>query len=151
MSKQMEIMDLIPNSLKTAGRALVDSEYQQRSLDNELVPVRTKYEAYGKLAEGFVNVSGAVDGVKAAMRDCLKALNGTDVVFTQSVESLYAALLDTIMSTAEMAVQSLNVVFKMESIIASNPAPLVEMAEAEEEPMENIDDEDLPENEEEEF
>lgn len=151
MAKQIDITDMIPSGLKESSRAFVDTEYQERNHQDVLQPIRTRYEAYGKLAEGMVNVNGAMEGVKAGMRDCLKALNGSDMVFTQSAEQTYAGLLDVLMSVAEMAVQTLNCIYKMEDVIASNPAPLVAMAEAaEEEPMENIDDEDLPENDEEE-
>lgn len=150
MSKQIDVTDLIPSSLKTASRDFVDSEYRDRNLQDTLPPIRTRYEAYGKLSEGIVNVTGAMDGVKAGMRDCLKALNGSDVVFTQSAESTYSSLLDALMAVAEMAVQTLNCIYKMEDVIAANPPPLVAMAEEEDEPAENIDDEDLPETEDEE-
>ena len=149
MSKQIEMTELIPSSLKTSSRDFVDGEYRDRNQQDTLPPIRTRYEAYGKLAEGIVNVNGAMDGVKAGMRDCLKALNGSDVVFAQSAESTYSSLLDVLMTVAEMAVQTLNCIYKMEDVIAANPPPLVAMAE-EEEPAENIDDEDLPEIEDEE-
>ena len=149
MSKQIDMTELIPNGLKDSSRAFVDSEYNERNNREELPPIRTRYEAYGKLAEGIVNVNGSMDGVKAGMRDCLKALNGSDMTFTQSAEATYASLLDVLMTVAEMAVQALNCIYRMEDVIASNPPPLVEMAE-DSEPAENIDDEDLPENNEEE-
>lgn len=150
MSKQMDVAEMIPSKLKAASRSFVDTEYNERNLRGDLPPIRTKYEAYGKLAEGIVNVNGAMDGVKSGMRDCLKALNGTDTVFTQSAESTYSSLLDALMAVAEMAVQAMNCIYKMEDVIASNPPPLVAMAEAADEPAQNIDDEDLPENNEEE-
>lgn len=150
MSKQIDVADLIPSSLKISSRDFVDSEYRDRSQQDTLPPIRTRYEAYGKLSEGIVNVTGAMDGVKAGMRDCLKSLNGSDVVFTQSAESTYSSLLDALMAVAEMAVQTLNCIYKMEDVIAANPPPLVALAEEEDEPAENIDDEDLPETENEE-
>ena len=134
------------------GKAFVDlltvsTTSGQRKYQEAVPPIRTRYEAYGKLAEGMVNVNGAMEGVKAGMRDCLKGLNGSDMVFTQSAEQTYAGLLDVMMAVAEMAVQTLNCIYKMEDVIASNPAPLIAMAEdeTEPEPQENIDDEDLPE------
>ena len=150
MSKQIDVADLIPSSLKISSRDFVDIEYRDRSQQDTLPPIRTRYEAYGKLSEGIVNVTGAMDGVKAGMRDCLKSLNGSDVVFTQNAESTYSSLLDALMAVAEMAVQTLNCIYKMEDVIAANPPPLVAMAEEEDIPAENIDDEDLPVNENEE-
>lgn len=150
MSKQIDIADMIPSGLRIASRDFVDSEYRDRNQQDTLPPIRTRYEAYGKLAEGIVNVNGATDGLKAGMRDCLKALNGTDIVFTQSVESTYSSLLDVLMAVAEMAVQTLNCIYKMEDVISSNPPPLVAMADEDDEPAENINDEDLPETEDEE-
>lgn len=154
MAKQMDISEMIPSALRESIRAFVDGEYNERNHQEALPPIRTRYEAYGKLAEGVVNVNGAMDAVKAGMRDCLKGLNGSDMVFTQSAEQTYAGLLDVLMAAAEMAVQTLNCIYKMEDVIASNPPPLVAMAETEPEAAENIDDEDLPngsENEEEDF
>ena len=145
MSKQIDVADLIPSSLKTGSRAFVDTEYNDRNHQDALPPIRTRYEAYGKLSEGIVNVNGAMDGVKAGMRDCLKALTSSDTVFAQSAESTYSSLLDTLMAVAEMAVQTLNCIYKMEDVIAANPPPLVAMAETEPDEPENIDDEDLPE------
>lgn len=150
MSKQIDVFDMIPSSLKISSRDFVDSEYRDRSHQDTLPPIRTRYEAYGKLSEGIVNVTGAMDGVKAGMRDCLKSLNGSDIVFAQSAESTYSSLLDALMAVAEMAVQTLNCIYKMEDAIAANPPPLVAMADDEDEPAENIDDEDLPVNENEE-
>lgn len=151
MGKQIDVMELIPSALRESVRGFVDGEYNQRKYQEAVPPIRTRYEAYGKLAEGMVNVNGAMEGVKAGMRDCLKGLNGSDMVFTQSAEQTYAGLLDVMMAVAEMAVQTLNCIYKMEDVIASNPAPLIAMAEGETEPepQENIDDEDLPEAEDE--
>ena len=142
MSNQMDAMDLIPNTLKDNSRSFVDQEYRDRVQAESLMAIRTRYEAYGKLAEGSVALEGAMGGVKTGMRDCLKALNASDAVFTQSAESVYSSLLDVVMMAAEMAVQALNVVYKMEDIIQQNPPPLVAMAEAEDEELENIDDEE---------
>lgn len=145
MGNQIDMIELLPSELKEGTRRFIDVEYTSRKAQDALPPIRTRYEAYGKLAEGMVNVSAAMDGVKSGMRDCLKALNGSDAVFAQTAEQTYSSLLDAIMSAAEMAVQSLNCIYKIEDVIAAAPQPpLLEMAEAEEEPAENIDDEDLP-------
>ena len=108
MGKQIDVMELIPSALRESVRGFVDGEYNQRKYQEAVPPIRTRYEAYGKLAEGMVNVNGAMEGVKAGMRDCLKGLNGSDMVFTQSAEQTYAGLLDVMMAVAEMAVQTLN-------------------------------------------
>lgn len=148
MSKQIDINELITSSLKEAGRAFVDQEYMTRKQNGELIPIRTRYEAYGKMAECFVNVSRSIDGVKSGMKDCLNGLTGTDSGFCNATESTYNSLIDTIIMLGEMAVQTLNSVYMMSDIIAAQPLPLVEMAET---VGENIDDEDNENSEEDEF
>lgn len=151
MSKQIDVNELIPNALKEKSRELIDNEYMQRNHDEALPPIRTRYEAYGKMAEGVQNVIGAMEGVKAGMKDCLKALSGMDQSFCSAAESTYSSLLDVMIAVSEMATQTLNCVYKISDLIAACPTPLETMAEgAEEELPENIDDEDLPEADEEE-
>lgn len=149
MEHQVDINEMISSAIKENIRSFVDKEYQERKYKEQLIPIRTRYEAYGKLAEGIVTVNTAMDALKSGMKDCLKSLTGTDMTFTQSAEQTYSGCLDVLIAAAEMAVQTLNCIYKMEDVIAENQPPLVEMAEGDE-PLENIDDEDLPENEEEE-
>ena len=47
MSKQIDFSDMIPSSLKISSRDFVDSEYRDRSQQDTLPPIRTRYEAYG--------------------------------------------------------------------------------------------------------
>lgn len=143
MSKQIDVNDLVPSNLKESVRAFVDNEYMQRNHDEALPPIRTRYEAYGKMAEGIQGVISAMEGVKSGMKDCLKALNGLDTGFCNAAESTYSSLIDLIMTVSEMSVQTLNCIYKISDLIAANPLPLVEMAEE----MENIDDEDTPDAE----
>jgi hypothetical protein len=112
----------------------------QRKHDETLPPIRTRYEAYGKMAEGVQNVIGAMEGVKSGMKDCLKALNGMDTGFCSAAEATYSSLLDVMIAVGEMATQTLNCVYKISDLIAAMPTPLETLAE-------NIDDEDLPEAE----
>lgn len=140
MSKQVDVNELIPNTLKDKAREFVDGEYMQRNHDETLPPIRTRYEAYGKMAEGVQNVIGAMEGVKSGMKDCLKALNGMDTGFCSAAEATYSSLLDVMIAVGEMATQTLNCVYKISDLIAAMPTPLETLAE-------NIDDEDLPEAE----
>ena len=140
MSKQVDVNELIPNTLKDKAREFVDGEYMQRNHDETLPPIRTRYEAYGKMAEGVQNVIGAMEGVKSGMKDCLKALNGMDTGFCSAAEATYSSLLDVMIAVGEMATQTLNCVYKISGLIAAMPTPLETLAE-------NIDDEDLPEAE----
>lgn len=140
MSKQIDVNELMTSTLKEASRAFVDQEYMTRKQDDALIPIRTRYEAYGKMAECFVNVNASMEGVKSGMRDCLKALTGMDTGFCNAAESTYTSLVDVIISVGEMAVQTLNCVYKISDLIAANPLPLVEMGEG-------VNDEDLPDAE----
>ncbi len=140
MSKQVDVNELIPNTLKDKAREFVDGEYMQRNHDETLPPIRTRYEAYGKMAEGVQNVISAMEGVKSGMKDCLKALNGMDTGFCSAAEATYSSLLDVMIAVGEMATQTLNCVYKISDLIAAMPTPLETLAE-------NIDDEDLPEAE----
>ena len=153
MSKQVDINDLIPAPLKELSRRFVDDEYSARHHDDSLPLIRTRYEAYGKMAEGMVNVNSAVDGVKAGMRDCLKALTGMDNTYRNAAEVTYNALLDTFMAVAEMAVQTVNCIYQIEDMMARNVTPMEEMAAAnlDDTGSENTDpvkDDELPDDEE---
>lgn len=128
MSKQMDLNDLIPNTLKELSRKFVDEEYLARHHDGALPLIRTRHEAYGKMAEGYVTVNSAMDGVKASMRDCLKSLAGTDFTYKNAAEDAYNCLLDTFMATAEFAVQTLNCIYQMDGIIQANPLPLEDVS-----------------------
>lgn len=154
MSKQIDINDLIPSALKELSREFIDKEYSARNHDGDLISIRTRYEAYGKMSEGIVNVNGTMEGVKAGMRDCLKALAGMDNTYRQAAEVTYNALLDTFMAVAEMAVQTLNCIYQIEGLVNSQKTPMEEYAEnLDDEGSENTDpveDDELPDNEEDE-
>lgn len=152
MSKQIDINDLIPAQLKELSRRFVDDEYSARRHDQSLPMIRTRYEAYGKMAEGMVNVNAAIDGAKAGMRDCLKALTGMDNTYRNAAESTYNALLDTFMAVAEMAVQTVNCIYQIEDIMARNVTPMEEMAanidDTGSENTDPVEDDELPDDEE---
>lgn len=128
MSKQMDINDLIPDEIKDATRRFIDTQFQGQSAVDELPLVRNRHEGYGLLAEAYLGVSGAVDNVKAAMRDCLKALSGTDANFQDAASNAFNSLLDTCIAAVSMGVQTLNVIYKISDIRAANPTPMEEMA-----------------------
>ena len=147
MSKQMDINDLIPDEIKDATRRFIDTQFQGQSAVDELPLVRNRHEGYGLLAEAYLGVSGAVDNVKAAMRDCLKALSGTDANFQDAASNAFNSLLDTCIAAVSMGVQTLNVIYKISDIRAANPTPMEAMAADDPAP----DDEDeLPDVEDEE-
>ena len=146
MSKQMDINDLIPDEIKDATRRFIDTQFQGQSAVDELPLVRNRHEGYGLLAEAYLGVNGAVDNVKAAMRDCLKALSGTDANFQDAASNAFNSLLDTCIAAVNMGVQTLNVIYKIEDIRVSDVTPMEAMAEAAEAAM---DEDELPETEEE--
>lgn len=128
MSKQMDINDLIPSEIKDSTRRFIDGQYQGQSALDELPLVRNRHEGYGLLAEAYLGVSGAVDNVKAAMRDCLKALSGTDANFQDAASNAFNSLLDTCIAAVSMGVQTLNVIYRISDIQAANPTPMEAMA-----------------------
>lgn len=144
MSKQIDINDLIPSEIKDQTRRFLDSQYQGQLSTDMLPLVRNRHEGYGLLAEAYVGVNGAVDNIKAAMRDCLKALAGDDSSFQGAAENTFNALLDSAIAITGMTVQTLNVIYKISDIRAANPTPMEEMAAAPE------DEDDLPDVEDEE-
>ena len=144
MAKQMDINDLIPDEIKDATRRFIDTQYQGQSAVDELPLVRNRHEGYGLLAEAYLGVSGAVDNVKAAMRDCLKALSGTDANFQDAASNAFNSLLDTCIAAVSMGVQTLNEIYKISDIRAANPTPMEEMAAPPE------DEDELPDVEDEE-
>ena len=155
MSKQLDMNDLIPSAMKEQSRRFIDDEYTARHHDETLPMIRTRYEAYGKMSEGAVNVKAAMDGVTAGMRDCLKALTGMDNTYRNAAEVTYNALLDTFMAVAEMAVQTVNCIYQIEDIMARNVTPMEEMAaealdDTGSENTDPVEDGELPDDEEDE-
>lgn len=155
MSKQLDMNDLIPSAMKEQSRRFIDDEYTARHHDENLPMIRTRYEAYGKMSEGAVNVKAAMDGVTAGMRDCLKALTGMDNTYRNAAEVTYNALLDTFMAVAEMAVQTVNCIYQIEDIMARNVTPMEEMAaealdDTGSENTDPVEDGELPDDEEDE-
>lgn len=143
MSKQMDINDLVPSVIKEETRRFIDTQYQGQSAALALPPVRNRHEGYGLLAEGYVSVNSAMDNVKAAMRDCLKSLAGTDANFQDAASNAFNSLLDTCIAVVSMGVQAMNVIYKIMDVRQSEPLPLVDMAQEEPEPDEETE-EDIP-------
>ena len=139
MSKQIDMNDLIPCEIKDSTRRFIDTNYQQQSSMDGLPPVRNRHEGYGLLAEAYQSVSGAMDSVKAAMRDCLRSLPGTDANFQDAASNAFNSLLDTCIAAVGMGVQALNVIYNIEGIRAAEPTPLEELAQAEE-PEDDVPD-----------
>lgn len=140
MSKQMDINDLITDEIKDATRRFIDSQFQGQSADDAMPLVRNRHEGYGLLAEAYMGVNGAMDNVKAAMRDCLKALSGDDGNFQDAASNAFNSLLDTCIATVHMGVQALNVIYSIEGLRRMSPTPMEELAAA---PAEDADE--LPE------
>lgn len=130
MSKQMDINDLIPSEIKDDTRRFIDTQFQGQSAEDALPLVRNRHEGYGLLAEAYLGVNGAMDSVKAAMRDCLKSLSGTDGNFQDAASNAFNSLLDTCIATVNMGVQALNVIYNIEGIRAADTTPMEEMANA---------------------
>ena len=137
--KQIDINDLIPSEIKDSTRRFIDSQFQQQSGLDALPLVRNRHEGYGLLAEAYQGVSVAVDNVKAAMRDCLRSLSGTDSNFQDAASNAFNSLLDTCIAAVGMGVQTLNVIYNIESIRAAETTPLEELAQAEE-PEDDVPD-----------
>ena len=143
MSKQMDINDLIPSEIKDDTRRFVDTQFNRQVSENALPMVRNRHEGYGLLAEAYLGVNGAMDGVKAAMRDCLKSLSGDDGNFQDAASNAFNSLLDTCIATVHMGVQALNVIYSIDGLRRMSPTPMEELAAA---PAEDADE--LPEVEE---
>ena len=143
MSKQMDINDLIPDEIKDDTRRFIDAQFNGQVAENALPMVRNRHEGYGLLAEAYLGVNGAMDGVKAAMRDCLKALSGNDGNFQDAASNAFNSLLDTCIAAVHMGVQALNVIYSIEGLRRMSPTPMEELAAA---PAEDADE--LPEVEE---
>ena len=147
MAKQMDMNDLIPSEIKDATRRFIDTQYNGQSAEDELPLVRNRHEGYGLLAEAYLGVVGGMDNVKAAMRDCLKALSGTDGNFQDAASNAFNSLLDTCIAAVNMGVQTLNVIYKIEDIRVSVVTPMEELAAEAAEAI--MDEDELPETEEE--
>ena len=148
MNKQVDVNELIPSEQMDEIRHFIESEYIDRVRENGLEEIRTRHESYGVIFEHFVHVCEAFDTVKAGMKNCAKALTYTDQGFVDILESIYSGLVEATATMSEMAVHTLNAIYKINDVITSNPLPLEALAEA---PLENIDDEDNEVNNEEEF
>lgn len=128
MSKQMDINELIPSQIKDDTRRFIDTQYNGQSAVDALPLVRNRHEGYGLLAESYQSVSGAMDNVKAAMRDCLRALSGTDGNFQDAASNAFNSLLDTCIAAVNMGVQTLNVIYRISGIRAADTTPMEDMA-----------------------
>lgn len=146
----MDINDIIPSAIKEDTRRFIDTQYNGQAAMDALPLVRNRHEGYGLMAECYMGVNGAVDNVKAAMRDCLKSLSGTDSNFQDAASNAFNSLLDACIAVAAMGVQTLNVIYKISDIRAAQTTPLEDMA-AEEEPEGEVpeDADELPDVEEE--
>lgn len=142
MAKQMQMDDIRLADMRAKTNNFLDSNYAGRKALCDLPPIRTRYEAYGKLSEGVVMVGTAMDAVRAGMKNCLNALVADDVVFQQGADDVFAGLQDLMATTAEMAVQTLNVISYIAEALGNIKTPMQDMIEEA--------DEDLPETEEEE-
>ena len=146
MSKQMDINDLIPDEIKDETRRFVDAQFNGQVAECTLPMVRNRHEGYGLLAEAYMGVNGAMDGVKAAMRDCLKALSGNDGNFQDAASNAFNSLLDTCIAAVNMGVQALNVIYSIDGLRRLDPTPMEELAAEMTEAVEDADE--LPEVEE---
>lgn len=150
MSKQIDINDLIPSEIKEQTRRFLDSQYQGQLSTDALPLVRNRHEGYGLLAEAYVGVNGSIDNIKAAMRDCLKALAGDDSSFQGAAENTFNALLDSAIAITGMTVQTLNVIYKIMEKRQNEPAPLVDMADGKVDPEtgDPVEEDEIPDVEE---
>ena len=144
MSKQMDMNDLIPSEIKDATRRFIDTQFNQQSAEAALPLVRNRHEGYGLLAEAYQGVNGAMDGVKAAMRDCLRSLSGTDGNFQDAASNAFNSLLDTCIAAVSMGVQALNVIYNIEGIRAANPTPMEDLAAEMTQAVMGAEDDELP-------
>lgn len=150
MPKQMDINDIIPSSIKEDTRRFIDTQFNGQAAMDALPLVRNRHEGYGLLAESYMGVNGAMDNVKAAMRDCLKSLSGTDANFQDAASNAFNSLLDACIAVAAMGVQTLNAIYKISDIRSAATTPMEDLA-ADADPEEDIpeDADDLPDVEEE--
>ena len=142
MSKQMDINDLIPDEIKDDTRRFIDAQFNGQVAEAALPMVRNRHEGYGLLAEAYLGVNGAMDGVKAAMRDCLKALSGNDGNFQDAASNAFNSLLDTCIAAVHMGVQALNVIYSIDGLRRMNPTPMEELAAEMTETVMNAEDAD---------
>ena len=146
MSKQIDINDLIPSEIKDETRRFVDTQYNGQVAENALPMVRNRHEGYGLLVEAYMGVNGAMDGVKAAMRDCMKSLSGNDGNFQDAASNAFNSLLDTCIAAVNMGVQALNVIYSIDGLRRLEPTPMEELAAEMTDAVEDADE--LPEVEE---
>lgn len=139
MDQQITMNDIIPNETKLAVRQFNEASYAKQNAGQQLSLCRNRHEGYGLLADNYVSVCGAVDGVKAAMKDCLKTLGGEDADFQESSDALYAALTELSISVTAMSVQALNVIQRLMERQADAPLPL--LADLEDPPKAESDEE----------
>ena len=146
MSKQMDINDMIPTEIMDETRRFVDAQFNAQTAENALPLARNRHEGYGLLAEAYLGVNGAMDNVKAAMRDCLKSLSGNDGNFQEAASNAFNSLLDTCVAAVNMGVQALNVIYSIDGLRRMNPTPMEELAAEMTEAVMNAEDADeLPE------
>lgn len=146
MNKQIDINDMIPTETMISVRDFMERKSKYKSVNGELLPIRTRYEAYGVMHERFMRVCADMDSVKADMKIMGTALTYTDQSFNDVVEQTYSGLVELAAAAIDMGANALNVILEISDMIAGTPTPLEEMAA-----QENIDDEDSKKNEEEEF
>lgn len=144
MPKQLTANDFIPSKIKDSTRGFIEMFYQEGAESATLADCRNRHEGYGLLAESFVTICGAMDSVKAGMKDCLKALSGEDQTFLSAADATYSALVDLAISTVQMGVQDMNIIQRMMDRIQRTPLPLEEYAEgiASEDDSEDVPDVD---------
>ena len=147
MPKQLTTNDFIPSKIKDSTRGFIEMFYKEGADGGELSDCRNRHEGYGLLAESFVTLCGAVDSVKAGMKDCLKTLSGEDQAFLSATDATYSALVDLAISTVQMGVQGMNIIRQMMDRIQHTPLPLEEYAN---EVASEDDSEDVPDIEEDE-
>ncbi|MEG1892065.1 MAG: hypothetical protein RR301_11630 [Clostridia bacterium] len=127
MNRQIKMFDLLPNDTKQATREFVEAIYEQRKYQRLLESSRNRHEGYGLLAEKFVALCGAMDQVKAGMKDCLKMLPSDDFDFQETVDATYNSLLELNVASAQMGAQALNVA--TQTVERQQNPPLVELIE----------------------
>lgn len=144
MPKQQTINDFIPSKIKDSTRGFIEMFYSEGAANQELAACRNRHEGYGLLAESFVSLCGAMDGVKAGMKDCLKTLSGEDQAFLSATDATYSALVDLAITCVQMGVQGMNIIHQIMDRIQSTPLPLEEFAAEldSEDDSEDVPDED---------
>lgn len=140
MPKQTKIEEFIPTRIKDSTRGFIEMFYSEGAEEQGLPDCRNRHEGYGLLAESYVSLCGAMDSVKAGMKDCLKVLSGEDQAFMNAADATYSSLVDLATSTVQMGVQSLNIIHQMMDRIQRTPLPLEEYAAGLEHGLESEDD-----------